>query len=653
MNLEQLYDQAQKLLAHKQHNDAYKILKRLDAAIPDHPGILYLLAACQSLAGNKESAIKTYHRVLNLQPNFVEAMNNAGLDLKSLGRYQEAIALFDNALKYQPAFFEAQLNKASTLLAMNANHAAFDLLLQLRAIAPEHPMVLANLGTVNLKSKNAQAALEFFSAARRQLEHNLDITNGYLATLAELKCWEAIIEVGRTLPTNLLEDRKVKDTLLNACLQTCEWQFAELLTARGLSFASPLNALCVIEAAPELRENISFWSQNNYRSRESNLLRPARTKIRLGYISADFKTHPVAFLSSGLFSCHNHELFDIHGIAIDRVNSTDDPYRKRISSACNQFHEVGDLDDSQLTTFIQELELDILIDLGGHTNESRSVVLSQRCAPVQIQYLGFPGTMGASFIDYTIGDSIITPQSHFKFYSEKIISLPDCFQVNDNQRKIGVTKSRAECQLPEEAFVFACFNQQIKFTPALFDGWLQILQSTPGSVLWLARGNDTQAKNLIKRAKAQGIEPNRLIFADKLPYEEHLARYALVDLVLDTYPFNGGTTSSDALWGGAPVLTRMGDAYSSRMTASLLHNLKLDELITDSFSHYTSLAIELAKSPKRLTEIRGVLHANLTTAPIFNTQRFVRHLETGLETAVKRSRDGLKPDHIFIPLLTD
>lgn len=650
MNPEQLYDQAQTLLSKNQHNEAYKILKKLDAGIPNHPGILYFLAACQSLTGNKLNAVRTYERVLRIKPDFVEAMNNLGLDLKNLGRLRDALAYFEKALHLQPSFFDAKLNKATVLLALHEDQEASNLLVQLLKIAPDHPMVLANLGSAHLKTQDPRAALEHFQEARKLLANNLEITRGYIASIAALKDWKALIDEEKNLPLNLLNDPQIKDLVFKAFLNTCEWQSVNSLISQAKEFSSPLNSLCVIEDAQCLKDNIIQWSNINTKTHGEIKFLHENKKIRVGYISPDFRSHPISYLTKTIFDHHDPSGFEIHGISIDRFPPANDPYREHIAKACHEFHEFGNLDDNALITQLRKLNFDVLIDLCGHTNDSRTCFLAARCAPIQIQYLGFPGTMGTSYIDYTIGDPIITPKTHLINYTEKIISLPECFQANDDQRAIAATASRHLFNLPEASFVFACFNQQIKFTAKIFDSWIRALRSVPNSILWLAKANSIQVNNLKSYAKSHGIEPERLIFAERIPYEQHLGRYAFVDLVLDTFPFNGGTTTSDALWGGAPVVTIAGDSYSSRMSASLLHSVGLDELITQNLSDYETLAIKLASESEYLGSLRNRLKSALGTAPAFNTKRFVKHLEIGLRMAMDRHNNKLNPESLFVPL---
>lgn len=649
MSPEQLYDRAQKLLAQKQHDEAYKILKKLDISIPNHPGILYLLGICQSLGGNKENAIKTYLRVLQIHPSFIEAMNNLGLDLKHLKRHKEALSYFDKALELQPHFFDAQLNKASTLLAIHEDQAASDLLIHLLKTTPNHPKVLANLGTAHLKTRNPKAALEHFSAARQLIKNDLEITRGYFSALFDLNKWETIIKEYNALASEIANDSLIKKTLFSANLQTNDWTAVTISLNESKNLCSAFDALCIIDDPIKLLEIATQSSPKN------NSPEPAfsykNQKLRIGYMSSDFKNHPISILTNKLYAAHDKDKFEVHGIAIDRFPPTDDKYRKKISSDCYDFHDIGDLTDAEATDFLRKINLDILIDLNGHTSHNRMQIISNRCAPIQIQYLGFPGTTGSNFIDYTIGDPIITPPSHFDLYSEKIITLPVCFQVNDDQRTFSSQNSRSKHQLPEGDFIFACFNQHIKITSTIFDAWLRILQSVPQSILWLAQSNPVQASNLITYAQSRGINADRFIFAERIPYEQHLGRYEVADLVLDTYPFNGGTTTSDALWAGAPLVTMAGESYSSRMSSSLLNSVGLAELVTSKLHDYEALAVNLATDREKLGNIRQRLQSNLKNAPAFNTDQFVRHLELGLMMATERHQMGLKPDHLSVPFI--
>ena len=371
----------------------------------------------------------------------------------------------------------------------------------------------------------------------------------------------------------------------------------------------------------------------------------------MAYLSADFFNHATAFLMAELFELHDRERFDIIGICYGR--SPDDEMRRRVSQSFDQFLEVADKSDQEIADLIHGLGIDIAVDLKGHTTDARLGILAYRPAPVQVHYLGYPGTTGAAFMDYLIADPLLIPPDHQPYYTEKIAYLPDCYQVNDSQRRISDrTFTRTELGLPETGFVFCSFNNNFKITPDLFDTWMKLLKRVEGSVLWLLQDNETAAENLRKEAVARGIEANRLVFAKRMPLADHLARHRCADLFLDTWYYNAHTTTSDALWAGLPLVTKIGDTFAGRVAASLLTAMALPDLITDTPQAYESLAYELATAPAKLQSFRARLAKSKQTAPLFDTLRFTRHLEDAYEQILSRSRQGLEPDHIFVPALT-
>jgi predicted O-linked N-acetylglucosamine transferase (SPINDLY family) len=327
-----------------------------------------------------------------------------------------------------------------------------------------------------------------------------------------------------------------------------------------------------------------------------------------------------------LFERHDRSRFEIIGVSFGEDDKS--KMRKRLVAAFDEFYDVSEKSDEEVATLLHDLQVDIAIDLKGHTQESRPGILAYRPAPIQTSYLGFPGTMGTEFIDYIIADKTVAPFEHQPFYTEKIVHLPDCYQVNDSKRRIAErTPMRQEAGLPETGFVFCCFNNNWKITPDVFGVWMRLLHAVEGSVLWLLGDNESAERNLRKEAQARGIDPARLVFAGRLPLEDHLARHRLADLFLDTLPVNAHTTASDALWAGLPVLTCEGTAFAGRVAASLLNAIGLPELVTHRIEDYEALALRLAKDPCLLEGYRNRLATNRLTHPLFDTDRFRRHLE--------------------------
>jgi predicted O-linked N-acetylglucosamine transferase (SPINDLY family) len=329
-----------------------------------------------------------------------------------------------------------------------------------------------------------------------------------------------------------------------------------------------------------------------------------------------------------------------------------DEMSKRVSAGMDRFLDIRSMPDREVAQLSRKLEVDIAVDLKGFTREARSGIFAERAAPIQVNYLGYPGTMGADYIDYLIADHTLIPEASQCHYSEKIVYLPDSYQVNDSQRPISAKPcTRADEGLPESAFVFCCFNHAYKITPAVFDIWMQILRRVEGSVLWFLENNPWAVVNLRKEAARRGISPERLVFAKRLPLAEHLARQKLADLFLDTSPYNAHTTASDALWGGLPVLTCMSESFASRVGASLLRAINLPELVTESHMEFEQLAVELAHDAQRCHALRQRLQQNRMTAPLFNTQAYTRHLEAAYSAMVERYQAGLPPEHIQIARL--
>ena len=368
-------------------------------------------------------------------------------------------------------------------------------------------------------------------------------------------------------------------------------------------------------------------------------------KLTVGYFSCDFHEHPVGRLVAELIELHDRSRFEV--IAFSFGAQTNDPLQQRLTRAFDRFFDLRDKSDLEIAALARSLNVDIAVDLGGHTRGNRAGIFALRAAPVQMHYLGYLGTFGASYMDYVVADrTVVTPQTEAHF-SEKIIYLPDSHQVNDRKRRIAdKTFTREELGLPRSGFVFCCFNTNYKILPAAFAAWMSILKAVPGSVLFLYARYEVTKTNLRAQAARHGVDPQRLVFGERMELPEYLARYRTADLFLDTLPYNAGTTASDALWAGLPVLTLSGEAYVSRTAASLLTAIGAPELITSTQQEYEQLAIELASNPQRLAEIRAKIQTHRLTSPLFDTPRFTRNLEAAYTAVHDRHLAGLPPDHV-------
>jgi predicted O-linked N-acetylglucosamine transferase (SPINDLY family) len=372
-----------------------------------------------------------------------------------------------------------------------------------------------------------------------------------------------------------------------------------------------------------------------------------QSKLKIGYLSPDFRNHPVSYLLAEVFESHNSDKFEIYGIYVGR--KTNDSMHERLKTSFDYFLDCGKLSDTEISSRLKALDLNILVDLAGHTSKSRLGVFKDRVAPIQISYLGYPGTTGANFIDYIIADTTIIPRESSEHYSEKPIYLAHCFQANDSSRQISQRNiTREEFNIPPDVFVFCCFNNTYKLNPKIFDTWSHILHQVPNSILWLSSTSHIAQLNLKNEMSARGIIDSRVIFCPRTEYSNYLSSYQLADLFLDTLPFNAGTTASDALWAGLPVLTQSGKSFSGRMATSLLKSLSLNELISSSEQEYISIAIDLAGNPSKLASLKNKLIIKKSTSPLFDGKSFCRDVEQAYELIYKRFLDGQAPAAIEI-----
>jgi predicted O-linked N-acetylglucosamine transferase (SPINDLY family) len=414
--------------------------------------------------------------------------------------------------------------------------------------------------------------------------------------------------------------------------------------------APPFAVLALTDSSMLQRQAAETWVAARHPERRAlppPARRPGGGRIRIGYFSADYHGHATAHLVAGLLEAHDRERFEIFAFSFGPASG--DEMRTRISAAVDRFIDVRDRSDQDVAQFSRSLGIDIAVDLKGFTSGARPDIFANRAAPVQVSYLGYPGTMGAGYIDYIIADRTVLPEDARRHYSEKVVYLPYSYQVNDDKREIAdVAPSRAALGLPSDGFVFCCFNASYKIEPGTFRTWMRILQRIEGSVLWLFESNPAASASLRKEAEAAGVGGERLVFAEHLPQALHLARHRAADLFLDTRPCNAHTTASDALWAGLPVLTCAGESFASRVAASLLNAIGLPELVTTSPQHYEALAMELARDRGRLSGLREKLARNRLAEPLFDTARFTKHIESAYMQMDERHQADLPPDHFDV-----
>jgi len=444
---------------------------------------------------------------------------------------------------------------------------------------------------------------------------------------------------------------------LHAKMHLCNWQNFDSECAHLLSklrsksaVVSPFALVALPSSAQDQLECATLFAAKNLPGPDNivwQIPKHDHERIRIAYLSADFHQHAISYLMAGLFESHDKSKFELVGLSFGPV--TDDDMQRRVKAPFDTFIDVQDRTDLEVALLARSLEVDIAVDLKGFTEFNRAAIFAMRAAPLQVNYLGYPGTMGASFMDYIIADSIVIPPLDQRFYAEKVVYLPYSYQVNDAQRSMSDREyKRAEVGLPQAGFVFCCFNNSYKITPDVFAMWMRILKAIENSVLWLIESNPNAVANLRNAATCNGVSPERLVFAKRMSLPDHLARHRLADLFLDTSPCNAHTTASDSLWAGVPVLSQIGETFAGRVAASLLNAIGLCELVVPTAQAYESLAIELASNPPALACIRSKLAHRRCQAPLFDTKLFTKDIELAYRAMYDRHKAGLPPAPIDI-----
>ncbi|HWX90920.1 MAG TPA: tetratricopeptide repeat protein [Rhizomicrobium sp.] len=644
-------------------------LASYQAALRIKPNLLEaLVGSANALRHLKrlDEALVNSDKALSLKPDSIEALNNRGAVLSELRRFEGAVACYDKALAIQPNAPSALINRGSTLQALKQSERALADLDKALGLVPNNPEALSNRGIVLSHLKRFDEALASYASALaidprlvealsnrghtlREMNRPHEALESYEAALSiepnyckainsrgavlsdlgrfqeALTCHERVLAIDPHFPTALAD-------AASAALNLCDWPKAAKfgdeiklhLTGDHL-VVPPLLAL-FYDWGPDVQALCAKAYVKDISSRPIGSGAVHRhAKIRVAYMSSDFRRHPITSVVTELFELHDRSRFEIVGVSMGEDDGSE--IRARVARAVDRFVDVRMLSDRGAAELLHSLEVDILVDLNGHTQGARPAILSHRAAPVQVNYMGYPGTMGADFIDYIIADKTVVPFDQQPFFKEKIVHLPDTYWACDTKRTVGESPSRREASLPDRGFVFCCFNNNRKVTPAMFDVWMRLLKAVPDSVLWLKKPNDAAMANLQREAAAREVSPSRLVFAGDVPSDVHLARHALADLFLDTVPYNAHATASDALWAGLPVMTCLGQTFAGRVAASQLNAVGLPELVASNMEDYEALALRLVRDPALLASYRNRLAQNRQSIGLFNTDLFRRHIE--------------------------
>jgi protein O-GlcNAc transferase len=586
------FARAEGLLQAGDSRAADALFREILAEDSSHAASIHGMALVASAQSNFAAALEFSQIAIGFDPKAAAYHNTAAASLARLGRLAEAADSYARAVELDPGLAEAHYMRGSGLW---------------------------RLGRFEEAAESFDRALDLQPAF-------VDLHNGRIYEMLKVCDWTRYEDLVRRATEAVRAGRLACDPFTFAALTPSvedQLQCSRVWSERHYQAQPPL------------------WTGETYR----------HDRIRLAYVSADLHVHAVSYLMAGLFERHDRSRFEV--IAFSLGPRTKSPIRDRLIGAFDQFIDVRDKTEREIAEMIRAMEIDVLVDLKGYTTDSRPTIFTWRPAPVQVNYLGFPGTLGSPFYDYIVGDAHITPPEHDPFYTEAVVRLPETYFPTDQEMPISPgTPTRAEAGLPEDAFVFCGFNKNYKLAPQMFGVWMNILSAVTGSVLWLTDGGDAVRANLRREAKARGVDPERLIFAPRAPLrEDHLARHRAADLYLDSLPYNGHTTSIDALWAGLPVLTCTGPTWIGRVATSLLTALDMPEMITDSLGDYEALAVKLARDPAALAEVRAKLAAMTPTAPLFDTDRLRRHLEAAYIGMHERHQGGEPPKGFDVPVL--
>ncbi len=515
---------------------------------------------------------------LTLDPQSAELWNNRGAGQAAMQQLDAALASFTRALELQPDFQRATANRAHALFQLQRYAEAIGDFEHILCANPDYPYALGNLAFCKVQCAD----------------------------------WRDLDGLCARITAGLRAGKRVVTPALATALLT--------------SPSEQLSAMQIV-ARDRFPHAPPMWRGERYH----------HDRIRVAYVSSDFHAHATAVLMAGVFENHNRKRFETIAVSFGPDDAS--PMRTRLKRGFERFIEAGTGNDAQTATLIRQAEIDIAVDLKGYTSHARPAIFSFRPAPVQVNYLGFPATMGAEFIDYVLADRVTIPDTDEQWFSEKVVRLPDCYQPNDRTREAGGKGlTRTEAGLPENGFVYCCFNNSFKILPQVFDVWMRLLRENPGSVLWLLADNPDAVANLKREAAQRDVDPVRLVFAPRCGLSEHLARHRLADLFLDTLPYNAHTTASDSLWTGLPLLTCIGSSFAGRVAASVLNAAGLPELVTTTLRDYETLALSLAREPARLAALRAKLAHNRDTCPLFDVARFTRHLEAAYTQMWERAQ---------------
>jgi len=630
-------------------------------ALANNPGnftALLELGVAYGALSRYQEALAINDKTIEIDPRDARVWYNRGIYFVGLERYEEALNANDQAIQIDPSNGDAWLNKGAILRKFKRYEEAFVATDRAIALSPTNSDAWLNMAVILRELKNIPKSIEASEKSIKFNSKNIDAWFNKGIALYELKEYEKAISTLKKAIELGAKNDYLRGTLISAKTLIADWGgiseelnelFTEIKQHKHVVASFLLLALIDdpnlhLEAAKLYVENIAGKNRA-----EARPLDQANSKIRVGYFSSDFREHAVGMLMVNAIELHNKDEFEVYGFSLLGAKEGDQ-IRSRFTKAFDQFFDLENLSDDEIILRAKECHLDIAIDLNGHTSDGRTEIFANRVAPIQVNFLGYPGTMGANYMDYIIADKVVIPVEAQNFYAEKVAYLPNSYLMYDSKQSLSAyIPTREDLGLPEKAFVFCAFNNGYKISKEVLSSWSAILGGVDGSVLWLTENNADFKKNILQEFSALGILPGRVIFAPRLDsIEDHLTRIKQADLFLDTWPYNAHSTAMDVLHAGVPMISKIGKSFAARVGASLLTTLELPELIASSQEEYETLAIQLAKDPIKLNHVKDSLNHESKMAKLFDTQKFIKDLERLYKKIQERQQQGLQVDHLYV-----
>ena len=630
---EELFQKAKKLHISGKIQNAQVIYLKLLKKNSESSSLLFLIGSTYVQLHNFQKAKNYLNSSIKLNENFAESYNCRGIIFAEEKDYHNAIKDYDKAISLKPNYFDAYLNKANTLKNINEFGKSLEYFNFCIKLEPENFKVYNNLGNLFINLKNYKKAKECYDKAIKLNKNFAEAYNnrGELLQLRFNEFEKAIKDFNKAFELNknidFIEGKKLHAKMI---LHDWEEYNKEIeIIQKGIDNQKktiyPFALMALLDDPINIKKVTELYIGDNLLNTKKPKKNDYKDKINLGYFSAEFENHPVMHLMLDVFKNHNNSKFNIYAFSL---NSKEDNWTRNLKKYFNKFIDASNISDKEIKILSKELDIDIAINLTGHTLNARNSIFFNRVAPIQINYLGYPGTMGSKIFDYIIADKIIVPKENVNYYSEKVIYLPNCYQAN--QEKIEFTSKRLDKKdfnLPDNHFIFGCFNNSYKITPSIFKSWMNILKKCEKSVLWLLENNKKGRQNLYREAEINGVKKNRIIFAERMPTKEHLKRLKFIDLFLDTFPYNAHTTASEAIRMGVPILTLKGKSFASRVASSILTNVGLENLITSNNKDYENKAIFLANNIQEIKNLKKHLKNKINTHKLFDSKTFTKDLE--------------------------